>query len=438
MSNPQVTPSPARPGRAKYLAIGFGCTVILWAVAYVGMSPAIGLSTPILAILLAFILLGAGGAIGRFTGSAISSGVRMGLLIGLVNFIVASSFQDAETTGQAMISALAWVAASTAVAIVLCVLGALMGARVTQPGDVERDFTPVFAWVLALATLPLLVTGGIVTGLEAGLAVPDWLTSFDYPMVLYPMAKMQADPGVYAEHFHRLWGLLVGLIMIMMVIHVFRTDARGWMRRFAIVLLIAVIAQGVLGGLRVTERGIAWAVVHGVFGQLVFSGILLLTAFTSAHWLARTDVKPIDRKLAWMLPAFLLVQLILGALTRHLGNEYGVRAGGSMALMMTHATVAVIVAAKIIFTAGRVWGRYGKLPVFPKVALWLLGLLVLQLVLGIVAMAVVLASPEVDAQPSGFELTVTTVHQANGALMLGFSFLLAAWAKRFAGDEATA
>ena len=72
--------------------------------------------------------------------------------------------------------------------------------------------------VVALTTVPLIVSGGVVTGLEAGMAVPDWLTTFDYPMMFFPLAKMQADTGVYVEHFHRLWGLLVGLSVIILVV----------------------------------------------------------------------------------------------------------------------------------------------------------------------------------------------------------------------------
>ena len=43
------------------------------------------------------------------------------------------------------------------------------------------------ALVTAGTTLLLIVTGGIVSGLEAGLAVEGWLNPEGYPLVLFPL-----------------------------------------------------------------------------------------------------------------------------------------------------------------------------------------------------------------------------------------------------------
>jgi heme a synthase len=43
-----------------------------------------------------------------------------------------------------------------------------------------------FALLTAGATFLLIVVGGIVTSTGAGLAVPDWPTTFGHNMFLYP------------------------------------------------------------------------------------------------------------------------------------------------------------------------------------------------------------------------------------------------------------
>ena len=68
------------------------------------------------------------------------------------------------------------------------------------------------ALLLAGATFPLLFIGGLVTSLGAGLAVPDWPTTFGYNMFLYPWSKMIG--GIFYEHSHRLVASSVGLITI--------------------------------------------------------------------------------------------------------------------------------------------------------------------------------------------------------------------------------
>ena len=68
------------------------------------------------------------------------------------------------------------------------------------------------AVILACATFPLLFIGGLVTSKGAGLAVPDWPTTFGYNMFLYPWSKMIGN--IFYEHSHRLVASCVGLLTI--------------------------------------------------------------------------------------------------------------------------------------------------------------------------------------------------------------------------------
>ena len=78
---------------------------------------------------------------------------------------------------------------------------------------------------LACATFPLLFIGGLVTSKGAGLAVPDWPTTFGYNMFLYPWSKMVG--GIFYEHSHRLVASTVGLLTIALALTFWFTEARA-------------------------------------------------------------------------------------------------------------------------------------------------------------------------------------------------------------------
>ena len=66
----------------------------------------------------------------------------------------------------------------------------------------EELWSHRLAVVLGCATFPLLFIGGLVTSKGAGLAVPDWPTTFGYNMFLYPWSEMVGN--ILYEHSHRL------------------------------------------------------------------------------------------------------------------------------------------------------------------------------------------------------------------------------------------
>src|SRR5713226_81592 len=96
-------------------------------------------------------------------------------------------------------------------------------------------------FVAALAFL-LLVAGGLVTSNNAGLAVPDWPTSFGS---MY--RKPQMIGGVKFEHGHRVVAEVVGLLTIVVAIWTWMVDKRRWMRALTIGAVLGVVFQGVLG-----------------------------------------------------------------------------------------------------------------------------------------------------------------------------------------------
>ncbi|MDF1665895.1 MAG: COX15/CtaA family protein, partial [Planctomycetota bacterium] len=102
----------------------------------------------------------------------------------------------------------------------------------------------------AFATFPLIFIGGLVTSKDAGMAVPDWPSTFGYNMFTYPWSKMVG--GIFYEHGHRLVGSVVGFLTLTLCLWTAFTEKRAWLRRLTWVALLAVCIQGVMGGLRVT------------------------------------------------------------------------------------------------------------------------------------------------------------------------------------------
>ena len=219
-----------------------------------------------------------------------------------------------------------------------------------------------------------------MTGLEAGLAVPDWPNSFGHNMLLYPVSQMKG--GVYYEHAHRLFGMLVGLNAFTLAALCWRHEPRRWVRWLAFAVLAMVCVQGLLGGLRVTGRltldqdpsllkpSTAIAIAHGVFGQIVFATVAVIAAVTSGAWLR--SGAPITgtaaagtRVLAMIAPFVLLGQLFLGAAYRHLQippTEAGKAITHPTWAMHGHLGFSIVALIVIILTASRLSGVARAVP----------------------------------------------------------------------------
>src|SRR3984957_1551246 len=88
----------------------------------------------------------------------------------------------------------------------------------------------LYRWSLLLAfcTLLLVVAGGLVTSRDAGLSVPDWPLS--YGKLMPPM-----EGGILYEHGHRMVATTVGLLTIVSVLWLFRSERRKWLRWLGVV-----------------------------------------------------------------------------------------------------------------------------------------------------------------------------------------------------------
>lgn len=176
-----------------------------------------------------------------------------------------------------------------------------------------------WAWFTLLATLLLLGSGGLVTSKGVGMAVPDWPTTYGYNMFLFPVSKWVG--GIFYEHTHRLIASAVGFFTIILCLWLWVVDPRRWVKLLGTWALVAVVIQGLLGGLRVTMFKDEIGIFHGILAQLFFCTLGALVIFTAPWFVRGRFVSARDpgllRWAAAALSLLILVQLAVGASMRH-------------------------------------------------------------------------------------------------------------------------
>ncbi len=288
---------------------------------------------------------------------------------------------------------------------------------------------------LALATLvaaiPLIFFGGTVTTLHAGLAIDGWLVlepgRGDWFLWAYPIEQWFRDVGTFVEHTHRLLGSLVGLLAIATVLATFAADRRGTACKLALAALGCVIAQGVLGGLRVLEKSESLAFVHGAFGQLTFALLCATVAATRASWLesspAPRDAATRLRRLATFAVAAVYGEIVVGAWLRH---------GGSTPALFVHVTLLVAVVLAVLLLARELGLRASTVDTTRpfrtlRRALWIA--LGAQLALGVLAFVSLYLV--VGRNPANIpQSMLPTLHVMGGAALFATSFISWLWSRR--------
>src|SRR5262249_40052484 len=168
-----------------------------------------------------------------------------------------------------------------------------------------------FAVVLAVFVFLLIVAGALVTSNNAGLAVPDWPTSFGSLYKIPPMVG-----GVQYEHGHRMIAELVGLLTIIFAIWTQLRDPRRWMKQLGWFAVVLVIIQGifraapVLGKLRCSPP-----TIRGRLAQTFFPLTVFFAVFNGRRWMesepaVTPQARSFDlRQLAWLAVAVIYMQL---------------------------------------------------------------------------------------------------------------------------------
>ena len=182
----------------------------------------------------------------------------------------------------------------------------------------------LFAALVAASTGILIFAGGLVTSTESGLSVPDWPNTYGYFMFFFPLDKMVG--GIRFEHTHRLIASTVGLLILVLAAWLWRAEPRLWVRRLGYIALVAVIIQGILGGITVL-----WylpdpiSIAHASLAQIVFCLTMTIAVVTSLGWkhaYAADGPAPDDlvlRRVAAATTGLIYLQIVIGATMRHTG-----------------------------------------------------------------------------------------------------------------------
>lgn len=470
------------------LTVGFATAAGMWTVGYFARlplvlpqaagtgepwQPAALLPSSVLFAAMLSIPIAAGWVAGCWLKPGQSLGA--GLVAGLINLLVLGGALSKETSPELMAASVVWLPASILITAALVWVGRQIHVRMATGRRPIRDGGPdlsavapatvaagpswpaALAWTAVAITTVLLIVGGNVTGMKAGLAVADWPNSFGYNMFLYPFSKMSG--GVYFEHSHRLFGSLVGVTVLTLAVYLHFRDPRGWLRGLAWCVFALVCVQGVLGGLRVTGKltlstdaadmapNLAMALAHGVLAQLVYSSLVAIAVFSSRRWVAgpaalraqaatnhvargaagaaHRAAEP-DRAGGLLLVAVLIVQIILGAVFRHYNQSTG------LYLHLGFAAVAIGVALVI---GVRSWMLDDAVPVLPVLGERLVIATLVQAGLGAGALVGVWLTTQAG-HPVTIEVLLTTAHQTMGAILLAMAVTLALWQWRLVGAAA--
>jgi cytochrome c oxidase assembly protein subunit 15 len=288
------------------------------------------------------------------------------------------------------------------------------------------------AWVFVLVTL-----GAFTTSIGAGMAFPDWPLSNGS---INPKGWL-SDISMFAEHSHRLTGMMMGFITIGIALWLWRREERGWLRHLGFWALGIVILQGILGGQRVTLDAIAvpgfhmslgqmLRIPHGILAQVYVCVLIAIAVACSKAWIERArPVDPLLRKLGLICTALLFVQLVIAATMRHnaaglmiptfpystpgpnphwLPTEWNFRVG----IHFAHRAMAAVLAVALTAFAWQIRRNHTSTVAMKAGASALVALLVLQILLG----AQIIWSQR--------DPETTTGHVVVGALTLALTFWL--------------
>lgn len=294
----------------------------------------------------------------------------------------------------------------------------LLRSSLTTPYNKAHHYYALFT---AFATFLVIIAGALVTSNEAGLAVPDWPTSFH----TFRMPRMVG--GVLYEHGHRMIAGFTILLTLGIALFTMAVDRRGWMKKLAIGGFATIIIQAILGGVTVLNfLPPAVSTAHAVVGQTFFCIAVAIAVLTARKYSGEVEKTAIDRRKPSLIGLTLLsvlvlyVQLALGGMFRHKGMSWE-----------PHVFNAVVVAIVLTWTSVRVLSYYSQVEALRKPAVTMLALLMTQLCLGFASFLTKVVLGKDAVQPQPMMVWSTVAHVAVGALLLATAVILAIQAWRY-------
>ena len=300
-------------------------------------------------------------------------------------------------------------------------------------------YKPALAWFAALGTLwvfVLVTLGAFTTSIGAGMAFQDW-----------PLSNGSLNPtgwlsnlAMFSEHSHRLSAIVMSTVTFILAVSLWRTESRSWLRKLGWAAFGLVLVQAVVGGLRVlfdhrqialvdTSLGRLFAMLHACLAQLFVCTLLAIAVACSRPWIEgrAPGGSPGLRRTGLVCCALAFGQLAIAAVMRHSMAGLAIPTfpfatlhGGLLpdawnfrvAIHFAHRAMAAVLAVALPVFACRIWFGRGTTLALRCGASLLVGLLMLQILLG----------AEIIWSTRNPE--ITTAHVLVGALTLATTFWL--------------
>ncbi len=287
------------------------------------------------------------------------------------------------------------------------------------------------AWVFLLVAL-----GAFTTTIGAGMAFPDWPLSNGS---LNPEGWL-TDLSMFAEHSHRLSAGVMTALTVALSAFLWRSEPRAWLRNLSYFAVGLVLAQAIVGGLRVllepvrvesvdTSLGQLFAMLHAVLAQALACTLIALAVSCSKGWIERpAPVGAPVRRLGLLCCALMFLQLGVAAVMRHSfaglsipSFPWSTPEGGllprlwdfKVGIQFAHRALALVIAVAVAFYAVAIWRDRAASVAMRAGASALVSLLAFQILLG----AAIIRTQR--------EVAVTTGHVLVGAVTLATAFWLA-------------
>jgi cytochrome c oxidase assembly protein subunit 15 len=299
-----------------------------------------------------------------------------------------------------------------------------MNSAVNGPSSETSPGLHRFAILCAAATFALIFVGGLVTSTGSALAVPDWPLAYGH---LVP----KLVGGVRFEYGHRVVAGVVVLLTIILATWIAMVERRSWVRKTAYAAAAVIVVQAILGGITVLYLlPLPVAVAHAGTAQALLCLMVAMALFTNPEFgaepqLAADAGRPRLAALGTLTTAVIYVQILIGAVMRHLGaglaipdfpTSFGHLTPPFLSIAIdvnfAHRCGAVVVSIFVLWTVARVFRGYRDRPELTHPALLLIVLLLMQLTLGALTIW------------SDRAVLPTTTHVAIGAAVLATSLVL--------------
>ncbi len=294
------------------------------------------------------------------------------------------------------------------------------------------------AILLAGMTLLMILFGGMVTTYEAGDSDPEWSLKFWE----WFRSWEEMPGGQLYEITHRQIGTIIGFITIAFIVVLFRSEKRWWVKYLGILILTAVVLQGLLGGLRVlvisdpamqakflsvtglpdpNAARIASAMIHAGLAQLIFGAIAAIVLVNSRSWFTKTPDLTYDgvlklRRVGAITIIVVFIEIMLGTYVRHASRG-----------VSDHIFFAVIAAVLAIHLSIRAISLGPRIRPLRGPAVILAVVIPVQVILGVTS---IIHTAIIDFAP--------TLHVIGGSVILAASVVLTVRAFDYTRDLAPA